>query len=422
MFTLNSCEPPAEEIAEVTVAGTAKVESTVVVALQETQPATDVPTQPATDVPTQPATDVPTQPATDVPTQPATGVPAVLMSTDAICENLGNHTYCRSAELPAPPVSPSTWGDIVGYSPEVFCASDLSNELCGWVTSGLLAAILEWGNYGPVEYWVLGIDVTAAETLTEVNCQRRANRGQWNMNDCMHRHSPSGEHGFDSYRKLGADAVASGRPGGSAGLNGARDWGIHFFTSSLPVGFTDYFEVPGTEEQKTIFHEYFHAVQHTNIFTEDHPKRRELLGPVWFNEGGAEYMAQYGSRKAHLSGTLQKVNVEGRWPFVFEDNMEWKMADGLEKMSSVCPGVPIKDISYENSCDQAGYDIGTWAHAYLASKFGHDVLLDTFYPDLEGLGWEETFLKTYGMTSDEFYVEFDVFLALPLSEQLAILP
>ena len=30
--------------------------------------------------------------------------------------------------------------------------------------------------------------------------------------------------------------------------------------------------------------------------------------------------------------------------------------------------------------------------------------------------------KTYGMTSDEFCVAFDVFLALPLSEQLAILP
>ena len=94
----------------------------------------------------------------------------------------------------------------------------------------------------------------------------------------------------------------------------------------------------------------------------------------------------------------------------------------LEKMRSVCSGIPLKDITYENHCDNVHYDAGAWAHAYLASKFGHDVLLDTFYPNLEQLGWEETFLATYGMTSDEFYVEFDVFLALPLSEQLAILP
>ena len=48
--------PPAEEIAEVAVADTAEVESTVAVALQETQPATDGPTQTDTGTPTQTAT------------------------------------------------------------------------------------------------------------------------------------------------------------------------------------------------------------------------------------------------------------------------------------------------------------------------------------------------------------------------------
>ena len=79
-------------------------------------------------------------------------------------------------------------------------------------------------------------------------------------------------------------------------------------------------------------------------------------------------------------------------------------------------------MTYEDNCHNAHYDAGAWAHAYLASKFGHDVLLDTFYPNLEELGWEETFLGTYGMTSEAFYVEFYAFLELPLSEQLAILP
>ncbi len=44
--------PPAEEIAEVAVADTAEVESTVAVALQEAQIATDIPSQTGTDTQT----------------------------------------------------------------------------------------------------------------------------------------------------------------------------------------------------------------------------------------------------------------------------------------------------------------------------------------------------------------------------------
>jgi hypothetical protein len=229
-------------------------------------------------------------------------------------------------------------------------------------------------------------------------------------------------HGFDYYRKLGADAIVSGQPGGSAGLNGDRQMGIHFFTSSIPVGFTDYFQVPGAEEQKTVFHEYFHAVQHSYIFTEDYRKRDELLGPVWFNEGSAEYMAQIASRKARASGALEDINSTGRWPFEFTQNMENYMNNGLGKITDICPGTSIKDLTYENNCNNAMYDLGAWAHAYLASKFGADVLLEIFYPNLEELGWEETFISSYGVTSDEFYTEFDKFLELSIGDQLAILP
>lgn len=363
--------------------------------------------------------------ATQIALPTSTAAP-LLTSTDSLCENLGTHTYCLSAALSAPPADPLYWGSIIDYSPEVFCASDLSTELCGWVTSALLSAIVEWGNYGPVEYQVLGIDVESSKKFAEFYCQRRDDRKQWTMNDCMGYHTPPSEYGFQSYRKIGADAVAAGRPNGTASLNGARGYGFHNFTSSVPAGFTDYFDVPGADAQKSIFHEYFHAVQHAHVYTEDYRKRDELLGPAWFVEGSAEYMAQYGLRKALLSGFLQEVNV--RRPYVFQDNMKWKMIAALDKMRSGCPGVRLKDLTSENfrdsenNCHNAHYDAGAWAHAYLASKVGHEILLDVFYPNLEELGWEETFLKTYGMTSEAFYVEFDAFLELPLSEQLAILP
>ena len=44
------------------------------------------------------------------------------------------------------------------------------------------------------------------------------------------------------------------------------------------------------------------------------------------------------------------------------------------------------------------------------------------YPVLEEKGFEGAFSHTFGITVDEFYDEFDDFLALPPSQQLAILP
>ena len=400
VFSITSCEPTAEVTEQIVMTDTAEVDSTVTVALQETQPATD----------------------TEIPAPTTTAGSAMLMITDAICEELGAHTYCLSAEWPAPPDTPPDWGAIFDYSPEIFCAAELATELCGWVTSALLTAAMEWGNYGPMEYWILGIDKDAGAQLINTFCQRRDDRKQWPMSQCVEHQSAPDGHGFEAYRKIGADAVASGQPSGSAGLNGDREWGIHFFTSSIPLGFTDYFEVPGAEEQKTVFHEYFHAVQHSYIFTKDHKKRDELLGPIWFNEGGAEYMAQIASRKARTSGALEDINSSGRWSFEFRQNMENFMYSGTYNISNTCPGTSLKDLSYENNCNNAAYDLGAWAHAYLAYNFGESVLMEVFLPKVEQLGWEEAFIDSYGKTSDEFYSEFDQFLKLPRSEQMAILP
>ncbi len=336
------------------------------------------------------------------------------------CQVLDTHTYCLSAQAPAPPVTPGPWGEVSAYSPEVFCATDLPANICDEITTALLVAAAEWGNYGPLEYWVLGIDQPAAQTLTELNCGRRDQRGQFAKAHCLRRHNHS-RHGFESYRAIGAKAVDSGRPSGSAGLNGKRDWGIHFFTSSLPVGFTNLFKVPGVEEQKTVFHEYFHAVQHSHIQTKDHNQREQLLGPVWFNEGSAEYMAQKTTKKLRKSGTLPELSETGRWPFVFEDKMKGKLREGLKKLKN-CPGLRLQDLTYETPCDGAHYDLGAWEHAYLDHKFGSQALLGTFYPSLNELGWEGAFTKTYGITSEEFYTEFDQFLKLPLNQQMAILP
>jgi hypothetical protein len=347
-----------------------------------------------------------------------------LKTQNCHCQKQATHTYCRTKKAPATPPINESWGAISNYSPEVFCAYDLPVEVCEGVTSALLAATKQWGNYGPLEYWVLGSNPEAGKALTEINCNRRITRGQrHDINRCYRKHGGSGSHGFEDYRRIGAESVDSGRPSGSAGLNGNRHWGIHYFTSSIPVGFLEMFKMSVAHEQQPVFHEYFHAVQHAHIYTKNSNKRNELLGPVWFNEGGAEYMGLVTLIKSFKDGSLNEIKENNRHPFVFREKMEHKKRGGLKKLaSSKCSGLKMQDLTYRKSCDGAYYDLGTWAHAYLAHKHGSEVLLETFYPNLEELGWEGAFVKTYGMTSEEFYAEFEQFLELPNSQQMAILP
>ena len=74
----------------------------------------------------------------------------------------------------------------------------------------------------------------------------------------------------------------------------------------------------------------------------DQDERNDLLGPIWFDEGGAEYMAQIELLKAIQTGVLKKVNSgENRWPFSFVDQMRSKMESTLQKLSNVCPGTSM---------------------------------------------------------------------------------
>ena len=120
------------------------------------------------------------------------------------------------------------------------------------------------------------------------------------------------------------------------------------------------------------------------------------------------------------SGIIQPVNADGpdKSPYTFKEEMRNKLLGGKDSVKYNCPGSTIKDFSYQNSCNNAGYDLGTWAIAYLDNKAGENSLIDTFYPNLDDLGWEGAFNLTYGVSSEDFYNEFE----LPISEQMKILP
>jgi hypothetical protein len=45
------------------------------------------------------------------------------------------------------------------------------------------------------------------------------------------------------------------------------------------------------------FHEYFHVFQNASITTGDAGTRRDAMGPIWFAEGTAEFMAQLATQQ-----------------------------------------------------------------------------------------------------------------------------
>jgi hypothetical protein len=301
---------------------------------------------------------------------------------------------------------------------EVFVASDVSRNVERAVKETLAVAVETWGSSGRLEYWVLGTDRAAAIALASLFCERRVARGQMKQQDCL-RDSRNKDHGFLSYQTIGAEALATGRPRGSAGHNGGAEWGFHRMSSSLPLGFAGVLGVAGEEEQITLLHEYWHSIQNSHIHTTEHKARRRLMGPVWFVEGSAVAMAEITAARLRASGKLNKWNNGPRPWQTLEQRMVNKMQIVQQKRKD-CP--TLLPDSYDSECRQLAYESGGWAVAYLMHRYGEDVLLKRFHPVVDELGWEGAFTKAFGQSSSEFASEFEAFMDLRLNEQVKVLP
>ncbi len=276
--------------------------------------------------------------------------------------------------------------------------------------------------HGPVEYWVMGADKAAALELVKKYCQRRAKRNDQVNSRCIDRETGSnGSHGLMSYWKIGADALSSRNSRLDAGHNGGMDWGMHKFSSSLPLGLENKLGNSGADDQKVIMHEYFHAVQHAHIRQLDRQKRDKLKGPVWFMEGGAEYMASATHEKLVSEKKLKRIN-NGRNKYDFKKAMKRKFERAKkDNYQNDCIS-QMANTNYDGPCRKFFYDGGAWAIAYLIDQTNPDILLKTFYPNLEKLGWEVAFKKSFQKSSDEFYLEFAEFLKKNPLTVMRILP
>ena len=409
-------------------------------------PPTATPVPPtATPIPPT-ATPVPPT-ATPIPPTPT---PLPFAGLAVTCEDKTTYTYCISPDLATPPDGKPTdpWGTKLDYSPEIFCGSDVSDRTCLWFAKSVVATFEEYGLYAPTEYWVVGADVEANQVgLAGELCNRRVARDQvWgkNQEQCLAEENDPNGHKMEYYRKLSNGVINEGSNGNSASLSGdaANGYmkyyasvspGFHFLDVGIPIGpGTPWGGVSGEIDQKIVFHEGYHSFQSAHILTMDdyttpENEREAFRGPTWWNEGSAEWMAYVGmfsaleNRKLDLITT--ELGIDSK--FAFQNEMKIKMDVGKENMAQNCPGQGIKDLSYSNACYSMGnpvvYELGAWAVAYLHDKKGSAFSAE-FYAQLEELGWEGAFVATFGISSEDFYVEFDEFLKLPLSEQMAILP
>ena len=173
-------------------------------------------------------------------------------------------------------------------------------------------------------------------------------------------------------------------------------------------------------DQMTIFHEYFHAIQR---MYQSHPQvppnqPDKFDGPDWMTEGLAVYMSEYAVGMLRENGILDRM----RTPIyeTEEENHSYEainaslMAklDDIEVLQKQHLGLSLKNSgsAWESI---APYVYGAWAAAYLSHIAGKEAFIDKYYPAIDTVGWKKAFKQTFGMSIEDFYIEFDQFMKQP---------
>lgn len=302
------------------------------------------------------------------------------------------------------------------FTIEVTAASDLDPSIAEAVRTTLEVAHEEWSLAWPVEYYVVGTDREAARALGEEYCTTRQELDQLYepFASCVDR-GPTVEL---------VEVAASG--GRRAFWSADPAWRTHVMFQSAPFGLLGEYGDPGDADLQQVLHETWHGVQNQFIdSTLSYEERMELMGPVWFIEGSAEYMGQYLRAQARAAGRLPEVPAGASdRPATFEALMRNNLgAVDPQQVGECAERDLISIVSYEDPCFQSGaLALGPWAIAYLTSIAGQDALLTDLHPRVEELGWQGAFEATSGMTLEEFNDAFGEFMAGSTAERMAILP
>jgi hypothetical protein len=337
------------------------------------------------------------------------------------CGPSNDHDYCWQYKVYKPfvsldPEDPSTspidadaqsraqrlvdlgWNSTVDSEATYFATSDLRESDLEIVRAGIRAAEQYLGTYGPMRVYVIGSDEEVTEPAIDDYCA-------WAYNPDLEEHcrSDQGVAIWEIAHYQGANAFAQ--------HSRSRSTPTQSFVIGNPA------QLGAADGAKIAAHEYVHVYQAAHQLYE----RADEYGldmPRWLEEGAAEFLALY---LADQNGWLS-----------FTERME-EALDGALDLRTTVPNLTIADIADDRQLERVNdycglcfgvlqYETGQWATAWLANKTSVDEVFHGFFPRTYEHGLDRAFELSFGLSIDEFMVQFEDFLQLPRSQQTAILP
>ena len=295
-------------------------------------------------------------------------------------------------------ISEDLWGQEIDDLPDYYKAFDVPASQMDQVIEYYEIASGAWGNYGPLEFWVIGTDPLSAHKLDSLYCETRISKDntltESHMQNCINR-----EYNFIDYAN-----------NGGAGLNTQRNEYQQY--SVFIITLASKYPFPNESDYNVVtMHEYFHVYQQAHIYTLDEDERADLMvRNPWWSEGGANYLSE-----------LLYSQQPGVSTNYLKDRMRWRMN---VKPDFLAYGKRLEDLEYgeQNNATRFAYDLGTWFIAYLIYHVGLDVYRVNFYDDLNEYGFEGSFIKNFGKSSEEYLNDFHSFLNMDIENQLEIIP
>ena len=286
-----------------------------------------------------------------------------------------------------------TWGEPFAGAPEVYATPDVSADTVELVKYWHGVAAEAWGNWGPLEIYIVGTDEAAAKALEDDFCTRhKALDDQWSLKwDCA-----------SERHKIFRQMVTEG--GASVSTYRKAHLSYDFFT--LKMGSLRPY--PDEEDYKqTVLHEYWHVFQNAQISdrrSDDSKVKKvrneKLTGDVikrpWLLEGSATFMALvlYSDEVGHDRELRRQM-------------LRYSKRSLSNYLKS---SMKLHEFTYEGEERRMAYDIGAWFTAYLVHNEGVEALKDGFYGDLDSLGFAGSFEKNFGQSPADYVEEFNEFM------------
>ena len=256
-----------------------------------------------------------------------------------------------------------------------------------------------FGIYGPVHIYILGpTSSDSNEAIFRLRAERRA------VAEACY----SVENQIDDFLTHNAPGELEAANNGTelmAGISGNTPCNPLFDFTLINIG------LDLNALEPIVLHEYTHVHQVAHQLSWD--RSGDLGLNSWMLEGQATYFAA-------------KFSPEQGWGPSYVDQMV-SIKRGIDEFLEESPEFALNDESYwETDMNRAGmvyYQIGAWAWAYLIHSIDGDIetALKSFIRAIPQDGKAASFERYFGMTLEDFYAEFDVFIRRSLDETQAIL-